>query len=484
MISRRNVLALGVLSAAAAAAPLERLVLSPTSATANAATSSPPIPLFDRALTVPPVLRPRRLGSVDYYDITMRTTDVELLPGATSNLWTYGGESPGPVIKAVAGRPVIVQQRNQLPEPAAVHLHGGNVPSASDGLPGDEIQPGGSRRYLYPNRQPAATLYYHDHVHHLESPHTYRGLTGLYLLTDRAEQRLCLPTGKYDVPLVLQDRLFNADGSLRMPGPRDIVGDVTLVNGRPTPVLEVEQRPYRFRLLNGSSLDGIQQLSLGDGEQFQVIASDGGLLSAPVAVNGLTLSPSERYEIVIDFSKYPIGTQLELRNSLVATGLSPHVMRFDVTQRATSAFGPVGKRLVPVPRLREAVATVRREFVFQFNQAATQMEINGKAFDPNRIDIKPRLGDTEIWTVRNADQSPPIPHVFHTHLVRFQVLDRDGKPAGPLEAGWKDSILINPGESVRLIMRFGDFTGRYLYHCHLLGHADLGMMAQMEVVRR
>lgn len=485
MIDRRNLLKLGALSGAVAFAPLGRLTSTPASAATPAApAASPSIPLFDRALTIPPVLRPRRFGNVDFYDISMRETEVEVLPGAKSKLWLYDGSFPGPIIKATAGRPVVVRQNNDLSEQTAVHLHGGNVPSNSDGMPGDEIDPGTSRTYYYPNRQPAATLWFHDHTHMMESAHTYKGLTGMYLISDKAEERLNLPSGKYDVPLVFADRLFNADRTVRMPTPADHVGDVNLVNGRPTPVFEVEQRPYRFRLLNASSLDGILALSLSSGDAIQVIGTDGGLLTAPVAVQSVSLSPSERVEVVIDFSKYRTGTQLELRNSAVALGLSPHVMRFDVTHRARSSSHPIPQHLVEIPRLRESAAAVKRDFVFKFNRAAVQMEINGKPFDPDRIDIKPRLGDTEIWTVTNGETADlPIPHVFHTHLVRYQVLSRDGKAPGPLETGWKDSILINPGETVRLIMKFGDFTGRYLYHCHLLDHADIGMMAQMEVVR-
>ncbi|HET6989179.1 MAG TPA: multicopper oxidase domain-containing protein, partial [Kribbella sp.] len=200
MIDRRNLLKLGALAGAAAFLPLERLTSAPASAAS--ATASPPVPLFDVPLTIPPVLQPRKhVGSVDYYDVTMREADVEILRGVKSRLWTYNGSFPGPTIKARAGRPVVIRQHNKLTEPTAVHLHGGNVPSNSDGLPGDEIQPGGTRDYFSPNRQPGSSLWYHDHVHHLESPHTYRGLSGLYLITDRAEERLRLPEGKYDIPL-------------------------------------------------------------------------------------------------------------------------------------------------------------------------------------------------------------------------------------------------------------------------------------------
>jgi spore coat protein A, manganese oxidase len=179
-----------------------------------------------------------------------------------------------------------------------------------------------------------------------------------------------------------------------------------------------------------------------------------------------------------------VGTKIVLKNAITFFGNRAEVMRFDVTKKAHGNVHPVPKKLVPLQRLNPARATKHRTFELKFNPAAGQMLINGQIFDPDRIDIKPRFGATEIWTVRNAETAElPIPHVFHTHLVRFQILDRDGKPAAPHEAGWKDSVTVEAGQSVRLIMKFGDFTGRFLYHCHLLGHADAGMMAQMEVVR-
>jgi spore coat protein A len=480
MINRRNLLKLGVLAGAAAFVPLERLTAGSASA---ASTAGPDVPLFDVPLSIPPVLKPvARRGLVDYYDVTMREAEVEILPGTTTPIWGYNGGFPGPTIKARAGRPIVVRQHNKLPEAVAVHLHGGNVPSSSDGLPGQEIQPGSSRDYFYPNKQRAATPWYHDHAHHMEAPHAYKGLSGLYQISDHAEERLRLPSGRYDVPLVFQDRFFNADGSFRPAGPGEFVGNVNVVNGTPFPVFEVEQRPYRFRLLNASALDGLLDLSLSSGEVIQVIGSDGGLLPVATPVKNVPLAPSERVEVVIDFSKYPIGSQIELANSLVQNGLSAHVMRFDVTRRSPG-FHPIPHELVPVPRLRESSARVRRDFKLSFDPVAFKMEINGKDFDPARIDIKPRLGDTEIWTVTNGDAAFGMPHVFHTHLVSFQILDRNGQPPAAIETGWKDSVLIPPGEQVRLIMKFGDFPGKFLYHCHLLTHADLGMMGQMEVVR-
>jgi spore coat protein A, manganese oxidase len=478
MLNRRDLIRLGVLAGAGAVLPIERLA---GTRSARAA-AGPAVPVFGVPLSVPPVLRPRfSIGRLDYFEMTTKQARVEILPGTTTPVFGYDGHFPGPTVKTRRGRLAVVRQRNELPEQVAVHLHGGNVPSSSDGIPGDEIRPGGSRTYYYPNRQQAATLWYHDHVHHHEARHTYFGLSGLYLITDPAEDWLRLPAGRYDVPLVIQDRLFNPDGSFRMPGEGEFFGDTMLVNGRPSPYFEVEQRSYRFRLLNASSLDAIHDLTLDNGATLHVIGTDGGLLPAPVALQRLMLAPSERYDVVIDFSDVELGEQVVLNSKVLGT-LDAALLRFDVTKRARGN-DRLPEMLVPVRRLSESTATVRREFVLSTDPVARKMLINGKEFDPERIDIRPKLGSTEIWTVVNGEPaSLPVPHVFHTHLVRFQILDRNGSPPPAHESGWKDSVTVMPGQKVRLIMKFGDFPGRFLYHCHLMLHADIGMMAQMEVV--
>lgn len=482
MINRRDVLKLGVLAGAGVAVPAERLTSAFGGTTAAAAGVN--APLFARPLTTPPALKPRfSIGNIDYFDMTIKEAEADILPGVRTPVWTYNGSFPGPTIKTRRGRRAVIRQFNTLPEQAAVHLHGGNVPSGSDGLPGDEIDPGDSRYYVYPNQQQAATLWYHDHVHHLESRNTMLGLSGLYLITDPAEDKLHLPSGKYDVPLVIQDRLFDDAGAFR-PGDPDqgeFFGDTMLVNGRVSPYFEVERRPYRFRLLNGSSGDCLHELRLSDGSAFQVIASDGGLLTAPAPLNSLPLAPSERVEVVIDFSRYARGEHVVLESSVF--GAPFQLLRFDVTRNASGPVHKVPAKLARVERLKESRAKVHREFTLNLDRATGQMVINGKPFDPDRIDITPKLGRTEVWTVFNAEQADlPIPHVFHTHLVRFQLLDRDGVAPPAHEAGWKDSVRIDQGQKVRIIMKFGDFPGRYLYHCHLLGHADAGMMATMKVL--
>ncbi|MGQ0719687.1 MAG: multicopper oxidase family protein [Pseudonocardiales bacterium] len=251
-----------------------------------------------------------------------------------------------------------------------------------------------------------------------------------------------------------------------------------LVNGRPQPYFQVAARKYRFRLVNASN-ERTYQLRLSTGQEMVQIASDSGLLPAPIAMSSIELGPAERAEVVVDFSRYKLGTQLVLQNAASQDLLTQTVMRFDVVRTAPDD-SQVPDTLRPLPPAGKPVA--ERDFVMSLNVRTLRFEINGKPFDPNRVDVRPRLGSTEIWRIHNADTALGIPHNFHTHLARFRVLDRDGKPPGPGESGLKDTVSVRPGETVRILPHFVDFTGRYVYHCHFLGHADMSMMATMEVV--
>lgn len=479
MLSRRNLIKLGAAAGAASLLPLERLGHA-------FAASELTVPRFAVPLTRPPVLTPvSHRGGVDLYEIKMKLAEADIVPGYKTRIWGYNGIFPGPTIRARKGQPILVRQRNFLAEDMSVHLHGGNVPSSSDGHPTrDLIQPGNSRTFFYPNRQPGTMLFYHDHVHMKEAPHTYNGLQGMYIIEDPRERRLGLPEGKYDVPLAITDRLFAADGQFRWPD-GEFTGDVFLVNGKPFPFFKVERRSYRLRLLNSSSIDGVMQLHLEDNSTFHVIGNDGGLLPAPVAVQTLSLWPGERADIVVDFGNYARGAKLKLMNSYTELGLVNEIMRFDVDRNSDGGHDRLPHTLMPVERLKESDAVRTRDVVMKtVLSPSLAMLINGQVFDPNRIDFHTKLGETEIWNLVNDDANFEVPHVFHTHLVRFQILDRDGgTPPRPEERGWKDSISVDFGRSARIIMRFGDYTGLYPFHCHLQWHNDVGMMAQMEVSR-
>ncbi|MGW5778777.1 multicopper oxidase family protein [Streptomyces sp. NPDC003863] len=488
MITRRSMLG-GAL--AAAGLPL----LAPgilAGGEAHAAEALPPAgprrakgpvpPAFTTAMPVPTVLRPlSSTGAVDCYELKIRRSTAEILPGIATDVLTYGGHFPGPVIHARSGRRVLVRQHNGLDMPVTVHLHGGNVPSASDGNPMDVFAPGTARTYVYANRQPHASLWFHDHAHHMEAEHVYRGLSGSYLLTDDLEQSLPLPKGRYDVPITLRDARFDERGQLAYTM-SDRNRTTVLANGRPTPYFEVAARKYRFRLLNGSNLR-LFALSLSDGTPLTQIASDGGLLERPVAVPVLMLSPGERADVVVDFSRHAVGTRLVLTNT--GPGRPEQVgkvLAFDVVRTADdpSSVPEVLRTLRPAAALPEAAVTRDIELSMdEDGRPDPRGFINGRMYDPDRVDTTVAFGSSEIWNVTNSNRRAP--HNFHLHLVQFRVLERGGRPAGPTETGLKDTVRVMPGETVKLHVTFDGYRGDYVYHCHMLDHSAMGMMATFRV---
>ena len=446
---------------------------------AGAVAARGPLRPFRVPLAIPSVMSPvRREKDRDIYEVTMRKASAEILPGQRTRTWTFDGSFPGPTIEATRGREIVIRRRNALHVPTTTHLQGGEVPWRSDGHPSLSIAPGETYEYVYPNHQEAATLWYHDHLCKHTSKNNYMGLAGLYIIRDEAEEELNLPRGRYDIPLVLQDRRFHSDGSFAFRDKVDnVLGDVYLVNGRPMPFLKVANRKYRFRILNASHSRGYR-LALDSGEPLVQIGSDQGLLAAPTPVADIPLWPAERAEVVIDFSKYPVGSRIVLHDAGDAadpTTARP-LMRFEVNREEedTSSLPPVLRqieKLLPLP------GVIEREFVLRKN-AAGKWVINGKPFDAQRVDISPKLGDTEVWTFNNQSS---VTHPMHIHLVRFQVLDRSNLQVSPTEMGWKDTVRVDPSARVRVIMRFDGFAGRYMYHCHNLAHEDHSMMGQMRV---
>jgi len=404
----------------------------------------------------------------------------EIIAGYQTKVLTYDGLLGGRLIRARAGRRVVVTQLNRTDQPVSVHLHGGISPSRYDGAPMDLIAPGRSKTYVYENEQPAAFLWRHDHAHHVESENVYRGMSSPYLITDSAERALRLPSGDHEIPLVLRDGAFDAQGQLVYQMDDALGRTVLSVNGKAWPTLNVEARKYRFRIVNASNLRFFV-LALADGSAFTQIGGDAGLLPAPFTTPVVVVSPGERSDIVVDFSVYPAGTQLVLKNFAASapTALDAEVMRFDVgPPTPDDSVLPVSLPAMPglVP------ATVRRAFVLQSNEDGEEMygTINGRTFDMDRIDTRVEFGTTEEWTIRSANTTRP--HNFHTHLAHFRVLTRDGRPVGPDEAGWKDTVQVLAGQEVVIRLTFDRYRGIYPYHCHFIDHSAMGMMAQLEVV--
>ena len=421
--------------------------------------------------------------------------------GATTAVWTLGGSFPGPTIRVGRGAGFSARIENRLSEPTNVHWHGLASPPEMDGHPSDVIAPGQSRDIAFPIVDRAGTYWYHPHPDGRTARQVYGGMAGFFIVEDGREAALGLPSGEYDVPLVVQDRRTSPDHSLTYaPGPMDlmagVLGDTVLVNGRPDAVLPVAATLYRLRLLNGSNAR-VYRLAFADGRSFHVIGTDGGLLERPVPVTGVDLGPGERVELLVDLARDPVGTSILLK-SLAFTvpagmggGMMPGMGGGGVTQGAAldvlrlrvERSGPAARvpaALVPFERLDPARAEGTQAFTLSMGMmpVAGAFTINGRSFDPRRIDVRARRGRLELWEVRNASSEP---HPFHVHATSFQVVSRTSGPLGAQDLGWKDTVLTWPGETVTLAIRFEQYAGLYVLHCHNLEHEDAGMMLNLEV---
>ncbi|MCX4757055.1 multicopper oxidase family protein [Kitasatospora purpeofusca] len=500
--------------------------------------SEVPLPAaFQVPLPVPAVLAPVHSdATADHYEITQQIARLEILPGLRTEAWTYGGTFPGPTLVARSGREMMVRHRNELAVPTVVHLHGGHTPAESDGYPVDLLLPVGSsadrstwaahadhadhadhttagmagmvgmagmgaadrsrtvtgeRTHTYPGRQRAATLWYHDHRMGFTGPAVWRGLAGFHLVRDEEEDALPLPRGERELPLMLADRSFAADGSfaypaldaaLAVPGVTEdymngVLGDIVLVNGAPWPRAEVDRARYRLRVLNASNAR-LYRLELdpqpsGGGALVQ-IGGDGGLLEQPIAHDAVEIAPAERFDLVVDFSRYPAGTQVRLMNRF-GSGRTEEVMLFDVSSRPVRDDSTVPERLCTLERLDPAAAVTTRTFGFRRSRNAG-WTINNQPYEPGRSLARPALGSTEIWRFFSD-----VHHPVHVHLNSFQVLSRNGKDPGPYDAGWKDTVDLRPAEAVQVLVRFTDYAGTYMLHCHNLEHEDMAMMADFVV---
>ena len=399
----------------------------------------------------------------------------------------YNGSFLGPTIRVRDGKRVQLRVRNQLKESTTVHWHGLHVPAQWDGGPRQVIEAGGEWKPDFTVKQQAATLWYHPHALGRTGEHVYKGLAGMFIIEDEFSLNAPIPRdyGVDDIPLIFQDRRFYEDGSFAyVTSGHDImhgvIGNYLFVNGAIQPQLKVARGIIRFRLLNGSN-STIYRLSFSDKRSFQVIASDGGFLESPVSVDSLIFSAAERFEILVDFGGDPPGAVTSMMIEQYG-GESFQAMDIIVGSE-TSQVETMVASLLPIERLKPEEVLQTRQFSMQTMSRGGRLTINGKNMDINRIDATVRLGSSEIWEIsNNSAMMMQLPHSMHLHDVQFQVLERNGKPPPPLEQGRKDTILLLPGEQVKIISRFEDYTGIYMFHCHMLEHEDNGMMGQFEVV--
>ena len=527
---------------------------------------------FIDPLPVPPTLSPdtERYPDTDYYEIRMSQFGQELhsqLPETT--VWGYEKSFPGPTIEARRGRrtrvkwinddlpaahllqasidPTIYQGREFPDVRTIVHLHGSFVRPEFDGQPDAWSSPGAGNtgpghfgsEFTYPNDQPATMLWYHDHAMHSTRLNVYAGLAGLYFIRDEEEEKLSLPVGNHEIPLVIQDRTLADDASLSYPTTgitpvhpvwvMRFLGDMPLINGSAYPYLDAEPRRYRLRLLNASNTRTWNLwFDAGGGPfPFHVIGSDGGFLPAPARVESLRLAPAERADVILDLSAADPGTVFTLRNDAPAPypegGDQPldNLMQIrlsrdlDGEDRST----PADRLSLPATSTATPTSGVPKR-IFYLDElsndqgSAVELLINDRRFhDP--VEEQPAAGTTEIWEIVNLTLDA---HPFHIHLVQFQVMNRQpldqaqywkdkdayvagtapipdphtyltgaAVPPAPAETGWKDTALSMPAEVLRLAVPFSLPAGvsgpaRYIYHCHILEHEDNDMMRPFDVV--
>jgi len=454
---------------------------------------------FTNRLVIPPLLeKDTSSKDVSSFSLTVRKDRRQFFPGSFTETLGYNGSFLGPTVRVRNKEKVSFKVQNTIDQITTVHWHGLHVPARWDGGPHQVIEPGQVWKPEFTINQQAATLWYHPHAMGLTGEHVYRGLAGLFIIEDKYSEALAIPKdyGIDDIPLVIQDRRFYEDGNFAyirsmhdvMHG---VIGNFLLINGTLKPWVEVPRGVVRFRLLNGSN-SSIYRIYLSGGQPLQVIASDGGFLSRPVVVEEQILSAGERAEILIDLSGHSPGDRLRLMVDQHG-GNSYEALELRISGES-GRFKEVVTKLREQQPIAEAEADRTRSFAMETMSArgsgrgmgmmgGNRLSINGKKMDMNRIDEKIPLGSTEIWELENRSASMmQLPHSMHLHDVQFNILDRNSKPPAPVEAGRKDTVLLWPGDRVRIIAKFLDYTGIYMYHCHMLEHEDDGMMGQFEVV--
>lgn len=461
--------------------------------------------------------------------LVARPDEVAVLPGKPTQVWRYHAivhkgdknriiEFPqsylGPIIKANQGEKIRVRFKNQIPDESIVHWHGLHVPAIMDGHPRYVIPQGQSYLYEFEVKNRAGTYWYHPHPHGRTGPQVYQGLAGLFLVSDEQERAVGLPDDEYDVPLVIQDRMFDPDNQLvypsghRMDQMTGFLGDWIMVNGMPDFTLPVSTCAYRLRLLNGSN-SRIYKLGWKDGRPLTIIGTDGGLLERPVYRQYAFLSPAERLEIWADFSDSPVGFETSIislpfdaggmdgsrmgrgmmmggrmgQSQSLPNGAGFSIFKIKVTKQVKITQTLPQKLSEIRPLKQDEAANFFNPRQFYLTMRHMQWSINGRVFQMEDVadDEIVLLGSKEIWEFNNTGggmmNMMNMPHPIHLHGKQFRVIERGGvMHKGYVDEGWKDTVLLMPGERIRILVDFDDYPGMFLYHCHNLEHEDMGMM--------
>jgi FtsP/CotA-like multicopper oxidase with cupredoxin domain len=400
-------------------------------------------------------------------DSKLATSD--LGGGIISNVWAYNGQFPGPTIRANRGDQVTIQLQNHLPEETITHWHGLIVDHDNDGQPMHAIAKEGTHYYNFTINQRAGLNFYHPHPHMLTGKQVYLGQTGAFIINDAEEAGLNLPSGTHEITLILRDATLDKNNNLSYkPASGGMFGKIPLVNGTRNPYLDVERAVYRLRIVNGAN-SRIFGLSLGNGAPFQLIGNDGGLLTSAVSLDRIDMANGERIDVLVDFRSIANETKVMLRD--LRTGWD--LLEFRIN---SAAVGPE----VNLPSVLSSISPLGSPVTTRIFSFDAMSKINGREYEMDRIDWTVPFGDVEKWIFKTNGNAP---HPVHVHGASFQVLSRTGgrNQLYPWESGWKDTVLLEDSEHVEVLIRFNNYRGIYLLHCHKLEHEDMGMMANFEV---
>jgi len=466
-------------------------------------------------LKIPPLLTGEQRSGLRHFDLTARAGQTEFFSGIDTPTMGINGTYLGPTLRLRNGDEVALNVLNRLSGPTTLHWHGLHVPAVADGGPHQVVRSGQDWRAQFTVQQPAGTFWYHSHLNGSTGEQVYRGLAGMILLEDETTANSGLPNeyGVDDIPLIVQDRRFNRDGSLsyvrnHMDVMMGVTGDTVLVNGTYNPLFTPRTTKVRFRLLNAANARTFS-FAFDDSRVFDLISVDGGRLEQPEPLQQIVLAPSERADIVVDFSNGSRSNLISqplpadspwlprgmMRNMFSMNNQSMQILAIE-PQSALQNSAALPAMLGTVPHVDAGSADRTRQFTLTMmmgmgmgrgggrggqGMAGGNFFINNTRMDMDVINHRIPVGSTEVWRITNDSM---MMHPFHVHHNQFSIISRNNRPAPLWERALKDTVKIAPGETVEIAMRFENFAdpeNPYMYHCHILEHEDNGMMGQFVV---
>jgi blue copper oxidase len=482
----------------------------------------------------PPQSSPAFLPNVEL-ELTAEPSMHEIFEGKPTATWSYRGKllkgrpgtlQPsrsylGPTIHLNRGDKVRIHFRNQLPESTIIHWHGLAVPALMDGHPRLVIPRGEQYVYEFEVRNRAGHYWYHPHPDTHSGSQVYRGLAGQLFVHDAEEAALRLPSATHEISLAIQDRTFQGSELAYISSPMEamtgFLGEQVLVNGSLNTQLELASNVYRLRILNASN-SRIYKLAWSNGMPFTVIGTDGGLLEQALQKPYLVLGPAERADVIVDLRSQTVGSHLELRSqpfpapqmmmmgrgmrmSAVEQGAELKILSLRVTRKEKSSFRMPERLSQPAFDDQHQAENAGNARIFPLSFFRMQWSLNDSTFELESVKDNEiwKAGSLQLFEFQNTNRGGrgmgsmmQMAHPMHVHGGQFQVLQRTGSSGaeamaeslsrGFTDQGWKDTVLVLPGETVRLQMRFPEFKGLFLYHCHNLEHEDMGMMRNYRLI--